>query len=277
MDYVRRISAVVDQFGGTNVTPLERRNTVSKRRLTWIVAAGIAITVSLLCSLLPAVADEPKSAALMQTLPPDGAWATFNVTVKVNDQEFVMTATARSVGQVSHGGKNCRFIEYEQTVDVPPALNIPQLGNLTWRLLVPEDEFGEGKDPLNKAGKTWVKIDAMQPEEVESVEFKDPFFAILFQGPKKNLKSEDAKEKVIWQRGELECSVISGQNDLEIGVVNLNMTHRILRHRDVPFGIAGMQQDLKASIGGQEQKVAIRVSLRDYGKDAKAKLPDLLP
>jgi len=250
---------------------------MSKRQLTWIVAVGIAITVPLLCSLLPAVADDPKSAALMQTLPPDGAWVTFNVTVKVNDQEFAMTGTARSVGQVFHGGKTCRFIEYEQTVDAPPALNIPQLGNLTWRLLVPEEEFGEGKDPLSKADKTWVKIDAMQPEAVESVELKDPFFAILFQGPKKNLKIDDAKEKVIWQRGELECSVISGQNDLEIGVVKLNMTHRILRHHDVPFGIAGMQQELKVSFGGQDEKVAIRVSLRDHGNDAKAKLPDLQP
>ena len=164
-----------------------------------VIAGSIA-----LCSLLPVVADEPQSAALMQTLPPDGAWVTFDVNVKVNEQEFLMTATARSVGQALDGGKQCRFIEYEQSVDAPPALNNPQLGNLTWRLLVPEEEFGEGKDPLN-------------------------------------------------------------------------MTHRIFRHRDVPFGIAGLQQDLKASLGGQEEKITIRVALRDYGKDAKPKLPDLLP
>jgi hypothetical protein len=243
---------------------------MSTRPLTLIVAVGIAVSVA-------AVADEPESAALMQTLPPDGAWVTFSVNVKAIEQEFVMTATARTVGQAFHDGKQCRFIEYEQTVNAPPAFNIPQLGNLTWRLLVPEEEFGEGKDPLSKAAKVWVKIDEMEPEAVESFELKDPFFTILFQGPRKNLKIDDAKEKVIWQRGELECAVISGQNELEFGVVKLNMTHRVFRHRDVPFGIAGMQQDLKASFGGQVQEVAIRVSLRDYGKDAKAKLPDLVP
>jgi hypothetical protein len=246
-----------------------------RRHLIWIVA--VAVMVALRWSLQLAVAEEPKSAALMQTLPPDGAWVTFNVNVDVNNQEFVMAATARSVGQVLHDGKTCRCIEYEQTVDAPPSLDIPQVGNLTWRLLVPEEEFGEGKDPLSKAAKTWVKIGAMEPEAVESIELKDPFFAILFQGPRKNLKIEDAKEKVTWQRGELECSVISGQNSLEFGTLKLNMTHRITRHPDVPFGIAGLQQDLTASIGGQEQRIAIRVSLRDYGKDAQAKLPDLLP
>ncbi len=59
--------------------------------------------------------------------------------------------------------------------------------------------------------------------------------------------------------------------------VKLHMTHRVFRHRDVPFGIAGMQQELKSTFGGQEQKISIRVSLRDHGKDAKAKLPDLMP
>ena len=236
------------------------------------------VGVLALCTLQPAVADEPKSAALMQTLPADGAWVTYNVTVKVNEQEFAMTASARSVGQTQHGGKNCRFIEYEQqVVDASPAFSVPQLGNLTWRLLVPEEEFGEGQDPLSKAVKTWVKFDDREPETVENVQTKDPIFAILFQGPRKNLKFEEAKEKVVWQRGELECSVVSGQNDLEIGIVKLNMTQRVLRHRDVPFGVSGMQQNLKASFGGQAEEVVIHVSLQDHGKDAKAKLPDLVP
>jgi hypothetical protein len=238
----------------------------------------LAIVVSIgLISTWPAVAEEPKSAALLQTLPADGAWVTFNVNATVNDQEFAATGTARSVGRAIDGGKQYRFIEYEQTVEVPPAFNVPQLGNLTWRMLVPEDEFGEGKDPLDRASRKWLKIDNMEPEIVGSIELRDPIFAVLFQGPKKNLKVEDAKEKVTWQRGELECTVVSGYNELEFGIAKLKMTHRIFRHRDVPFGIAGMQQDLTATIAGQENSVKLRVSLRDHGKDAIAKLPDLVP
>lgn len=238
----------------------------------------LALAVSFVLVLARhAVADEPKSAALLQALPADGAWVSFNVNAKLNDQEFAATGTARSVGKAQDAGKQCRFIEYEQTVDVPPALNVPQLGNLTWRLLVPEDEFGEGKDPLSKASRTWLKIDDMEPEIVESIVLRDPIFAILFQGPRKNLKVDDAKEKIIWQRGELECTVVSGYNELELGAVKLKMTHRIFRHRDVPFGIAGMQQELNATIAGQEVTVTLRVSLRDHGKDATPKLPDLVP
>lgn len=238
-------------------------------------AVSFALSLFLLVRSLPA-ADEPKSGALLQSLPKDGAWVTFDVNVKVNDQEFVLNGTARSVGQAFDGGKQCRFIEYEQTNDNPPA-EIPPLGNLTWRLLVPEEDFGEGKDPLSKATKKWLKIDKRDAELVESIELREPIFAILFQGPKEKLKIEDKKEKVSWQQGDLECSVISGQNQLELGIVKLQMTHRVFRHPSVPFGIAGMQQDMQASFGGREEKTRIRVSLRDHGKDAKPKLPDLVP
>ena len=55
------------------------------------------------------------------------------------------------------------------------------------------------------------------------------------------------------------------------------MTHRVFRHKDVPFGLAGIQQELNASVGGQKQMAVIKMTLKDHGKDAKAKLPDLLP
>ena len=228
-----------------------------------------------LCSFQPdfetAVADEPKSAALFQTLPPDGVWAEFNVNVTLNGKEIVPIWKARSVGQAFHGGKQCRFIEMEQTCDHP------QMPNMTWRLLVPEDEFGEGKDPLSKAVKCWAKTEKDEPEVVESIVLKDPIFAMLLAGPKQNLKTEAAQEKVSWQQGDLECSVVSGHNEIEFGSTKFGMTHRVFRHKDVPFGLAGMQQELNASFGGQKQMALIKMTLKDHGKEAKAKLPDLLP
>ncbi len=58
-----------------------------------------------------AVAEEPKSAALLQTLPADGSWSSFNVTVNVNGKELVLAAKAASVGQIIYDGKKCRCIE----------------------------------------------------------------------------------------------------------------------------------------------------------------------
>ena len=218
-----------------------------------------------------AIADEPKSGALIQTLPKDGTWAEFNVNLKLNGQEAVPKWSLRSVGQAFHGGKQCRFLEMEQTCDHP------QLANVTWRLLIPEDEFGEGKDPLSKMVKCWVKYEPNEPELLESMQLKDPVFAMLLAGPKQNLKNEEAKEKVSWQQGDLECSVVSGHNEIELGNTKFGMKHRIFRHKDVPFGLAGMQQELNLNFGGQKQSATIKMTLKDHGKEAKAKLPDLQP
>ena len=241
------------------------------RRQFLQASAGSLVLSSCLPNFVSAFADEPKSAALIQTLPKDGSWAEFNVNVNVNGQEIVPKWSARSVGQAFHGGKQCRFIEMEQSSDNPV------LPNMTWRFLVPEDEFGEGKDPVSKAVKRWVKMGTNDPEAVDSIDIKDPIFAMLLAGPKQNLKTEKAKEKINWQQGDLECSVISGGNETELGTAKFSMSHRVFRHKDVPFGLAGMQQDLKASFGGQMQAATIKMTLRDHGKDAKAKLPDLVP
>ncbi|MBM3969445.1 MAG: hypothetical protein FJ302_06235 [Planctomycetes bacterium] len=216
-------------------------------------------------------ADEPKSAALIQTLPKDGSWSELNVNLKVNDQEFVLNWALRSLGQAFHGGKQCRFLEMEQTSDVP------QFPKTIWRVLVPEEEFGEGKDPIAKAVKIWIKQGENEPQTVESITLRDPVFAMLLAGPKQNLKTEDAKEKVNWQQGDLECSVFSGLHEIEFGATKVRIVNRIFRHKDVPFGLAGMTQDINLSIGGQKQAAKIKMSLRDQGKDAKAKLPGLVP
>ena len=243
-------------------------------RYLWsLLTVLYAISISPLLTL----ADEPKSGALMQTLPSDGVWVTFNVNVKVNEQESIMTITGRSVGQAVYDGKQSRYIEYEQTVGTPSDINIPQLGNLTWRLLVPEEAFGEGKDPLSKATHKWVQYGTQEPEVVESLQLKDPIFATLFQGPQKNLKFENAEEKIVWQQGELKCRVISGENEKSLGQMTMKMAHRLFVNRDIPFGIGGLHQDLSLDFGGGPPvKVVIHATLQDHGKNAKPKLPNLV-
>lgn len=166
---------------------------MNRRQFVNAIVVGFVLG-SLLLTIERSVADEPKSGALIQTLPKDGTWAEFNVNVKLNGQEIVPSWKLRSVGQAFHGGKQCRFIEMEQTCDHP------QLQNATWRLLVPEEEFGEGKDPLSKMVKCWVKFESGEPEVVESIPLKDPAFAMLLAGPKQNLKTEEAKEKSVGSR-----------------------------------------------------------------------------
>ena len=182
-------------------------------RCSFLKAVGGCFVLSLfwLANMAEAEAEEPRSGALLQTLPKDGAWVEYNVNLKLNDQEFVPSWALRSVGQAFHGGKQCRIIEMEQSSDT---LQFPKA---IWRIVVPEDEFGDGKDPISKVVKVWIKQGDNVPETVDSIALHDPVFAMLLAGPKQNLKAEEAKEKVNWQQGDLECSVISGFNELELG------------------------------------------------------------
>lgn len=235
-------------------------------------AAGLLIVASL------AFAEDLKSAPLMQTLPADGTWSTLSVTVDSEGQSVPLTWTIRSVGREMHDGKPCRYIEMEQVCDNgPQQVIIYFLGNATWRLLIPEDAFGEGKDPMAKAVQTWHQQDKSEPMPVASIAAQDPLFAAILMGPKADLKPEAVSEKIAWQRGEWECQVLGGTQNIDFAGVTLQMNTRILRHRDAPFSTAGTRQELKATVAGNDYRVRIKATLRDYGKDAKAKLPQLVP
>jgi hypothetical protein len=110
------------------------------RSLSWNADVCCLVLSSWRLAVDLSVADEPKSAALIQTLPADGVWTEFNVLVKVEGREIVPKWVVRSVGQAFQGGKQCRFIEIEQSRDQA------ECPKTTWRLLVPEDEFGKGGD-----------------------------------------------------------------------------------------------------------------------------------
>lgn len=227
----------------------------------------------LFCSLVFS-ANDSKSAALIQSLPVDGAWVSFSVSIGADGNEFSPTWHVRSVGKAEYEGKSCRFIEMEQKL--PGQAPIPQLANVTWRMLIPEAEFGEGKTPFANALKVWVQRDNEAARLINSISQEDPLFALLIAGPNAEIKSLKEREKVSWQRGNLECDVVTGQCAGEFLGAKLKMTHRILGHKDVPFGLVGMTQEL--FFGATDTPNArITVTLQDHGTDAKPKLPDLKP
>ena len=230
----------------------------------------ITTSCLLLCSLLFG-ADEPKSAALIQTLPTDGAWVSFNVNININGAEVSPTWLVRSVGKSDCDGKACRFIELEQKCQTPP------IGNVTWRLLVPEAEFGEGKHPFGNALRIWIQREADAPQVVESIAKEDPVFGTLIVGPTSDVMVLKEQEKVSWQRGNLECAVVTGTRESDFFGAKMKMSHRVLRHKDIPFGLAGMKQDVNVGVGGANQEVKITMTLQDHGQDAKPKLPELNP
>lgn len=220
-------------------------------------------------SLIVGFADEPPTGALLQTLPEDGVWSKFEVTVKIDSRELPTTWFARSVGQAFHDGKECRFVELEQMESGP------ELAHTIWRLLIAESEFGANKHPLSKAVKIWHKAKDTEAKLIMELNEFDPIFASFVSGPETDRKHEPEKAKLVWQRGELECEVITGRSQAMIGTAKIELQHRVLREKSLPFGFAGAYETLK--IEGQPVVITAKFLLVDHGNKAEAKLPHLQP
>jgi len=217
--------------------------------------------------------DESQSGALFQTLPEDGVWAKYDVALKIDNQEVALAWQARSVGKGFHDGKECRLLELEQhSPDANLGINFPRV---IWRLMVPESEFGSNKHPLSKAVKVWRKEGEQDSVLHDSLVAADSLFAGFVSGPQSDVKRGDSKAKHSWQRGELECDVVSGRGEALLNTAKFTLQHRVLREKSVPFGFVATHAEL--SIEGQATKITAKVLLVDYGKGAEPKLPQLMP
>ena len=217
---------------------------------------NIAVTFVVVAVL--SAPDVSKTGALLQTLPDDGAWVTFQVTASAEGKDVSLTWTLRSVGTAFYEGKKCRYLEVEQSCENgPQQIYFYELRPFIWRVLVPEDEFGEGKDPLSHAVKMWTQEGENSPTVVASGDGPDPILSAIVRGPVAKLEEASQPEKISWQRGKLSCSVLSGNRELEFVGIQLKLVSRILRSDEVPFSIGGLRQEIKAVFNGKEYKVGI--------------------
>lgn len=217
------------------------------------------------CGMLALLAEPPVGGGCVQLLPKDGTWAQYQGDIKIGNQGINATWIVRSVGSQSHNGQPGRWIEMQQSSENP---GFPKM---TWRCLVPEAEFGEGKHPVGKAVKVWQKIEGQDAQAVSSIEARDALFAALIQGPVKELKVEEAPEVVRWQKGNFECQVVAGDSETILNGAVMKIHHRIYRHDEAPFQLAGLHWEV--AVG--EQTINVKMTLQDQGTDAQAQYPDL--
>lgn len=216
---------------------------------------NFAVTFIVAAVLLDA--NAAQSGVLLQTLPDDGAWVTFLVTAGSDGNDVSVTWTLRSVGTAFYEGRKCRYLEVEQSCENgPQQIYFYQLRPFVLRALVPEDAFGEGKDPLAHAVRMWAQEGDKSPVTIASADGPDPILAAIVSGPVANLNAESRPEKISWQRGELNCSVLSGNRELKFVGIPLTLTTRVLRSEEVPFSIGGLRQDIKAVFNGKEFRSA---------------------
>lgn len=210
---------------------------------------------------------DPTIMPLLATLPEDGRWAKYDLRLQAGSQDQVLTYTVRSVGQFQQAGKDVRCIETDLVGngEIPSSVH---------RLLVPNEAFGTNKFALGQAVRMWIRKGS-DPVESHADITGDPLTQLFQAGITQELKKVDTKETVNWQRGKLDCTVYTGKSSPEIGTTKFQNEWTILRHDEVPFGLAGVR--LKISPVGQDNVIHVTVTLQDYGKDAQAALPDYTP
>lgn len=211
-------------------------------------------------------AAEPTLMPLLATLPADGVWAKYQMTVDASGQTHMVEWSVRSVGTGQQAGRDLRIIE----------TSLDQIGDLqqsVHRMLVPIDAFGPNKDALGQSVRMWVKRGNDPVERFDGID-GDAITTLWLTGATTDVKRLPAKEAVEWKGNRVECDVFTGKSEHEIGTGKFRCDWTILRNKDVPFGLAGAK--LKIAVDdGNEIKVTLR--MQDHGKNAEAKLPDLLP
>ncbi len=219
------------------------------------------------CLLTVALSADPTMMPLLATLPEDGRWSKFDLRLQVNSQDQLIAWTVRSVGQFQQAGKDVRCIETELTGNA-------EIPSNCHRLLVPNDAFGPNKHALGQAVRMWVRK-GTDPVESYNDLSGDALTALFLAGITQDLKKPEQKETINWQRGKFECTVYTGKSVQEIGTTKFHTDWTILRHDDLPFGLAGLR--MKITPEGQSDVINVTLTLQDHGKDAKATLPDYTP
>jgi hypothetical protein len=196
-------------------------------------------------------------------LPDDGAWAKFYVTVTGNiDQDLRVELTISSVGKVQENGKDCRWIELlSNNADTNARMNV-------FKLLVPEESLKKGPFGPGDIVRSWVS-----QEEGTTVEAgnSDNLFPVgfLFPDSLDDAKRPDEKETVDWQKGKLECPVLTGTSKSKLGDQDLTIDHRYFLSGQTPFGLGGFRNQLKLQQGTE---IKIDAKLIDVGTGAMSVL-----
>lgn len=236
--------------------------------MTRFVAAMFLVMVAGGGSLLAAEAAEPRS--LLGILPEDGAWSRFAVTIEEGGAEYQVHWVTRSVGRLVHQDRPCRWIELEQQSEsliYPPRV---------YRLLIPEEAFGPGKNPTTAAIKIWVREKTGGPRVISSIAAYDERLAAVLEGPDANLARASRVETVSADKKTYSCDRLTGDRQTRIEGFGVRMEHSLLLCADVPFGIAGSTLEVFPANGDQIMG-RVTSTLEAAGDGAVAALPDAVP
>jgi len=230
------------------------------------------ITVPLLCFgfTSTSLAEE----AFYYRLPEDGVWNRYHVNLNIAGVETASPWVFASVGRKTVDGKPCRWLELRQmTEDSKQTLRVI-------KALIPEDAFGKEKDPTAAVKLAWTRLGEMEPQQMDldgDMDAFNRFVMLVLRGPTKNLKVLEESETVDWQRGKLDCRVITGESRFESDdkTLKVDLKHRLLINDKIPFRLAGSQFKIDVNILGQDVEAGATFTIVETGNGAKSVLPNV--
>ena len=197
---------------------------------------------------------------IFQVSAPAGSWVRYEGTLTIDKAEQLVRYLVKAGEQESRGGQEMQWIDLI-ALDPQVQEDKPQVH---FRLLIPQVEFGAGKDPLMHASEVTVQYGEGPSRNITGIAEVDPPFAFALSGPSGDSQTLDAPEAVDWQRGKLVCNVCEGESSRSFGPLKYQMQHHILRNQEVPFEMASVRQETVTQVSDQSQKVVLSIQVVDF-------------
>jgi hypothetical protein len=221
--------------------------------------------------------------SIVLRLPKDGTWATYeqhSKTEMVTATTYKSTGeiTVRCVGTIHKDMDSFRWIEFDHSYDMKG-----QRRRSIYKVLVPEKQFGEDKNPIEHIEKAWVANyvgDLVQPPvELEPESFAMSHLYGYLTPPLENKKSVKSKEFEIGDK-KLECTGISGFVHTETVIHRQSKQaqkreYTVYRHESSPFLAVFIDYQTETSFDGQlAGKTIGTLKLKKFGTGAESALLD---
>lgn len=227
-------------------------------------------------ALLPAIA---VAEGLIYQLPDDGHWVRFEMVERhwKASGKCLGTLTMSSVGMEEIDGHKCRWIEidYDTKGWRAPIKNV-------YKLLIPEEHLGRGKEPLKHVLKAWYK-----DGEGKAIENKD--LAVLVGAARYKLLgqfvhrpfgsvTELEAAAIESQLGKLVCKGVAVNETTPLKGEVEGATYSIRLHEKAPFGVVLWEQKLHWVLdtrdGPLQGWATTTLKVAATGVDAKSAMPE---
>ncbi len=234
------------------------------------------IVVSCLLSVL-CVSVNCRGQSLITQVPEDGVWATYVLEGKTThiDKEPVKHTgeiTIRVVGTEIVAQERFRWIELEQEVRF-----LAENVRIVDKFLVPESEFGEGKDPVANIQKMWryhSQFENSNPRSEEAGSASAKTLTVFLPGPFEKVKETEVNG-IETELGTLQCEGRIGFQREDVDGTKMDRMYTGYSNVASPFGTVMFKHVVKTKRNDRDgSTMTVVLTLKETGMGAVSAFPD---